>query len=61
LIKQKKEASTAIDELDFIDRNGGLTESQGKEYVKLLKTISQPTLSDIDRIKAGQTVDQILK
>jgi hypothetical protein len=61
LIKQKKEASTAIDELDFIDRNGGLTESQGKEYVKLLKTISQPTLSDIDRIKAGQTADQILK
>ena len=61
LIKQKKEASTAIDELDFIDRNGGLTESQGKEYVKLLKTISQPTLSDIDRIKAGQTANQILK
>jgi hypothetical protein len=61
LIKQKKEASTAIDELEFINRNGGLTESQGKEYVKLLKTISQPTLSDIDRIKAGQTADQILK
>jgi hypothetical protein len=61
LIKQKKEASTAIDELEFINRNGGLTESQGKEYVKLLKTVSEPTLSDIDRIKAGQTADQILK
>ena len=61
IIKQKKELNSALDELNFIENNGGLTIEQGKEYVKLLKTVNQPTLSDIERIKSGQTADQILK
>jgi hypothetical protein len=61
LVKDKKEVGTAIDELNFIERNGGLTESQGLEYVKLMKLIGAPTVSDLDKIKRGMKASQILK
>jgi hypothetical protein len=61
LVKAKKESETAVDEVKFIERNGGLTESQGREYLKLMKAVGEPNVSDIVKIKAGQTADQILK
>ncbi len=61
LVKDKKESETAIDEIKFIERNGGLTERQGREYLKLMKAIGEPTVSDLTKIKNGQTADQILK
>jgi hypothetical protein len=61
LVKDKKEVGTAIDELNFIERNGGLTESQGLEYVKLMKLIGAPTVNDLDKIKRGMKASQILK
>jgi hypothetical protein len=61
LVKDKKETETAIDEIKFIENNGGLTERQGREYLKLMKAIGEPSVSDIVRIKEGQTADQILK
>lgn len=61
MVKDKKESETAIDEIKFIERNGGLTERQGREYLKLMKAIGEPTVSDLTKIKNGQTADQILK
>jgi hypothetical protein len=61
LVKDKKESETAISEIEFIERNGGLTERQGREYLKIMKAIGEPTVSDIVKIKEGQTADQILK
>lgn len=61
LVKEKKESETAISEIEFIERNGGLTERQGREYLKLMKAIGEPSVSDIVKIKEGQTADQILK
>ena len=61
MVKAKKESETAIDEIKFIERNGGLTERQGREYLKLMKAIGEPTVSDLTKIKNGQTADQILK
>jgi hypothetical protein len=61
MVKGKKEVGTAVDELNFVKRNGGLTESQGREYVKLVKLIGMPTVSDLDRIQRGEKADQILK
>jgi hypothetical protein len=61
IVKDKKEVGTAIDELNFIERNGGLTESQGLEYVKLMKLIGAPTVRDLDKIKKGMKTNQILK
>lgn len=61
LVKDKKESETAISEIEFIERNGGLTERQGREYLKLMKAIGEPTVSDLTKIKNGQTADQILK
>jgi head-tail adaptor len=58
LVKTKR---VPMDELNFIERNGGLTDAQGIEYVKLVKKIGTPSVSDIDRIKKNNTVDQILK
>jgi len=61
LVKDKKESETAISEIEFIERNGGLTERQGREYLKVMKAIGEPSISDIVKIKEGQTADQILK
>jgi hypothetical protein len=61
MVKGKKEVGTAVDELNFVKRNGCLTESQGREYVKLVKLIGSPTVSDLERIKRGEKADQILK
>jgi hypothetical protein len=61
LVKDKKESETAISEIEFIERNGGLTERQGREYLKVIKAIGEPSVSDIVKIKEGQTADQILK
>jgi hypothetical protein len=61
IVKSKKESETAIDEIKFIERNGGLTERQGREYLKVMKAIGEPSIRDIIDIKDGKTADQILK
>jgi hypothetical protein len=61
LVKDKKESETAISEIEFIEGNGGLTERQGREYLKVMKAIGEPSISDLTRIKNGETADQILK
>jgi hypothetical protein len=61
IVKNKKETETAVDEIKFIENNGGLTERQGREYLKLMKAIGEPSVSDIVKIKNGQTADQLLK
>ncbi len=60
-MKGKKESETAISEIEFIERNGGLTERQGREYLKVMKAIGEPGIRDIIDIKDGKTADQILK
>jgi hypothetical protein len=47
--------------LNFIKRNGGLTEAQSVEYVKLMEAIGSPTTGDIIKIKRGQKASQILE
>jgi len=61
LVKGKKESETAISEIEFIDRRGGLTERQGREYLKVMKAIGEPSVIDLIKIQEGQTADQILK
>jgi hypothetical protein len=61
LVKDKKESETAISEIEFIERNGGLTERQGMEYLKVMKAIGEPSVSDVIKIKEGKTANQILK
>ena len=51
----------SFSEIEFIERNGGLTERQGREYLKVMKAIGEPSVSDLTRIKNGETADQILK
>jgi hypothetical protein len=61
IVKDKKEVNTAVDELNFVKNNGGLTESQGREYVKLMDQIGAPSVSDLRRIQNGEKASQILK
>ena len=61
IVNAKNKPETAIDELNFIKRNGGLTEAQSVEYVKLMEAIGSPTTGDIIKIKRGQKASQILE
>lgn len=61
IVNAKNKPETAIDELNFIKRNGGLTEAQSVEYVKLMDAIGSPTTGDIIKIKRGQKASQILE
>ena len=62
MLAQKKNKMSAIeDEMNFIERNGGLTADQKVEYAKILEYIARPTKQIFDDVKAGKTADQILK
>ena len=51
-VKIKKKTTSAMDEIRFIEENGGLTDKQGAQYVKLLKSgVSRPTGDDLEKIK----------
>jgi hypothetical protein len=61
LVKTRKKSDGVVDEINFVERNGGLTEKQGLEYVKLLDVMPEPTTDMLRDIQNGKTVDQIIK
>jgi len=61
LIKAKKTTETAIDEIKFVERNGGLRDDQKSEYIKLLEVNPSPTKDMLRDIQNGMKADQIIK
>jgi hypothetical protein len=61
LVKTRKKSDGVVDEINFVERNGGLTDKQGLEYVKLLDVMPEPTTDMLRDIQNGKTVDQIIK
>lgn len=61
LIKTKKTTETAIDEIKFVERNGGLRDDQKSEYLKLLEANPSPTKDMLRDIQNGMKADQIIK
>lgn len=56
-----KKIPTLVEAIKFAERFGGLTESQGKEFAKLIELTGDYGYMDLKRIQANETVDQILK
>ena len=56
-----KKVPTIVEAIKFAERFGGLTESQGKEYAKLIEVTGDYGYLDLKRIQDGETADQILK
>lgn len=56
-----KKVPTIVEAIKFAERFGGLTESQGKEYAKLIEVTGDYGYLDLKRIQEGETADQILK
>jgi hypothetical protein len=56
-----KKVPTLVEAIKFAERFGGLTESQGKEYAKLIEITGDYGYLDLKRIQEGETADQILK
>jgi hypothetical protein len=56
-----KKVPTIVEAIKFAERFGGLTESQGKEYAKLIEITGDYGYLDLKRIQEGETADQILK
>jgi GNAT superfamily N-acetyltransferase len=56
-----KKIPTLVDAIKFAERFGGLTESQGKEYAKLIELTGDYGYMDLKRIQANETADQIIK
>ena len=56
-----KKVPTLVEAIKFAERFGGLTESQGKEYAKLIELTGDYGYLDLKRIQDGETADQILK
>jgi len=61
IINKKRTADTAIDEIKFIERNGGLNKEKGSEYLKLLEANPSPTKDMLRDIQNGKTAEQIIK
>ena len=61
IIKKKRTVETAIDEINFIKKNGGLNKEQGSEYLKLLDVIPKPSPKMIIDIQNGQKAADIIK
>lgn len=61
LIKTRKKSDGVVNEINFVERNGGLTDKQGLEYVKLLDVMPEPTTDMLRDIQNGKTADQIIK
>jgi hypothetical protein len=61
VMNTKKEVPALVEAIKFAERFGGLTESQGKEYAKLIEITGDYGYLDLKRIQEGETADQILK
>jgi hypothetical protein len=57
----QKKLPTIIETIQFAERFGGLTESQGKEFAKLIELSGDYNYFNLKRIQEGETADQILK
>jgi hypothetical protein len=60
LTKSKSKLETTVSEIEWIEKNGGLTEKQGKEYVKLSAAFDEVLYRDLQKIQSGKTADQII-
>jgi len=60
LTKSKSKLETTVSEIEWIEKNGGLTEKQGKEYVKLSAVFDEVLYRDLQKIQSGKTADQII-
>ena len=56
-----KKIPTLVEAIKFAERFGGLTESQGKEFAKLIELTGDYGYMDLKRIQDNETADQILK
>jgi len=61
MIKSDKKYDYISKDIDWVNRGGGLTLDQGREYVKLLNIMGEVNSSTLLEIKAGKTADQISK
>ncbi len=60
LTKSKSKLETTVSEIEWIEEHGGLTEKQGKEYVKLSKAVDEVSYRELQKIQSGKTADQII-
>jgi len=61
MIKSEKKYQYISDDVNWVNTKGGLTLSQGREYVKIINTLGEVDNSTLLEIKAGKTADQIVK
>jgi hypothetical protein len=61
LVKTRKKANGAVDEINYVESKGGLDDKQGKEYVKLMDAFPTPSDDMLIDIQKGMTAEQIIK
>jgi len=61
LLKSKRKSPSIVDEINYVETQGGLNNKQGKEYVKLLEVFPTPSDDMIKDIQNGKTAEQIIK
>lgn len=61
LIKSTKSADNVIDEVYFIQDQGGLSQKQGLEYLKVFKKIGPLNPEDYNMIVQGRSADYVIK
>ena len=60
LTKSKSELETTLDEIKWVEKHGGLTQQQGKEYIKLSAVVDEVSYKELQKIQSGVTADQII-
>jgi hypothetical protein len=61
LVNSTSKIETTLEELKWIKEYGGLTEKQGKEYIKLSKLVDEVSYTELMDLQSGKTADQIIK
>jgi hypothetical protein len=61
MIRSSKEYDYISKDIEWVKREGGLSLSQSKEYIKLLNIMGEVRSVTLEEIKAGKTADQIVK
>jgi len=60
LIKTTMKTENILNEIEYIESNGGLTEKQSKEYAKL-REIGEVDVWDLEELQKGKTASEIVK
>ena len=60
LTKSKSKLETTLDEIKWVEKHGGLTQQQGKEYIKLSAVVDEVSYKELQKIQSGVTADQII-